>query len=67
MEIKRFGNENGKKIMLLHRNLMCWRQFEDIIPLPEKDYTVYAVSLDGFDSTGSTAYTTAQEQADKLA
>lgn len=67
MEIKRFGNENGKKIMLLHGNLMCRRQFEDIIPLPEKDYTVYAVSLDGFDSTGSTTYTTAQEQADKLA
>lgn len=36
MEIKRFGNENGKKIMLLHGNLMCRRQFEDIIPLPKK-------------------------------
>lgn len=67
MEIKRFGNENGKKIMLLHGNLMCWRQFEDIIPLLEKEYAVYAVSIDGFDDTGTTTYTTAQEQADKLA
>lgn len=67
MEIKRFGNENEKKIMLLHGNLMCWRQFEDIIPLLEKDYMVYAVSFDGFDGTGTTTYTTAQEQADKLA
>lgn len=33
MEIKKFGREDGKSIMLLHGNLMCWRQFEDIIPL----------------------------------
>ena len=35
MEIKRFGDPEGKKIMLLHGNLMCWRQFEDVIPLLE--------------------------------
>lgn len=66
MEIKRFGNPNGKKIMLLHGNLMCWRQFEDVIPLLEKEFDVYAASFDGFDGTGETTYTTAQEQADKL-
>ena len=26
MDIKRFGNRQGKTIMLLHGNLMCWRQ-----------------------------------------
>ncbi len=67
MEIKQFGNQNGKKIMLLHGNLMCWRQFEDLIPLLEKDYSVYAVSFDGFDGSGTTTYTTAQKQAYKLA
>ena len=66
MEIKRFGDPEGKKIMLLHGNLMCWRQFEDVIPLLEKEFDVYAVSFDGFDGTGETTYTTAQEQADKL-
>ena len=66
MEIKRFGNPEGKKIMLLHGNLMCWRQFENVIPLLEKEFDVYAVSFDGFDGTGKTTYTTAQEQADKL-
>lgn len=66
MEIKRFGNPEGKKIMLLHGNLMCWRQFEDVIPLLEKEFDVYAVSFDGFDGTGKTTYTTAQEQSDKL-
>lgn len=63
MEIKRFGNPAGKTILLLHSNLMCWRQFEDVIPLLENDYCVYAVSFDG---TGRTTYTTAQEQARKL-
>lgn len=70
MEIKKFGNQSGKKIMLLHGNLMCWCQFEDIIPVLEKDYMVYAVSFDGFDGFGgseATTYTTAQGQADKLA
>ena len=66
MQIRRFGVPDGKKIMLLHGNLMCWRQFEDVIPLLEKEYDVYAVSFDGFDGTGKTTYTTAQAQADKL-
>ena len=48
---------------MLHGNLMCWRQFEDLIPLLEKDYSVYALSFDG---SGTTTYTTAQAQADKL-
>ena len=58
--------KKGKKIMLLHGNLMCWRQFEDVIPLLENTYCVYAVSFDGFDGTGEITYTTAQEQAHKL-
>ena len=57
MEIKRFGDPEGKKIMLLHGNLMCWRQFEDVIPLLEKEFDVYAVSFDGFDGTGETTCT----------
>ena len=67
MEIKRFGNIEGKTMMLLHGNLMCWQQFEDLIPLLERKFCVYAVSFDGFDGTGETTYTTAREQADKLA
>ena len=60
MEIKRFGNIEGKTMMLLHGNLMCWWQFEDLIPLLERKFCVYAVSFDGFDGTGKTTYTTAQ-------
>lgn len=67
MEIKQFGNPAGKTLMLLHGNLMCWKQFEDVIPLLEKKFCIYAVSFDGFDGTGKTTYTTAQGQAEKLA
>ncbi len=67
MEIKKFGVPTGKTIMLLHGNLMCWRQFEDVIPLLEKEYCVLAVSFDGFDGTGETTYASAHDQADKLA
>ena len=67
MEIKRFGDMRGKTILLLHGNLMCWRQFEDLIPLLERKFCVYAVNFDGFDGTGETTYTTARDQADKLA
>ncbi|MCM1189603.1 MAG: alpha/beta hydrolase [bacterium] len=67
MEIKKFGNPEGKTVMLLHGNLMCWRQFEDVIPLLEKEYLVFAVSFDGFDGTGKTTYTTAGNQAEQLA
>ena len=47
MEIKRFGNIEGKTMMLLHGNLMCWQQFQAndfeylrgriLILLPEND------------------------------
>lgn len=67
MEIKKTGNPNGKSVMLLHGNLMCSKQFRELIPLLEKDCTVYAVSFDGFDGTGKTTYTTAEDQAEKLA
>ncbi len=53
MEIKHFGPAQGRSIMLLHGNLMCWRQFEDLIPLLEPEFSVYAVSFDGFDGTGT--------------
>ena len=48
MEVRRFGASQGKSVMLLHGNLMCWRQFEDLIPLLEETCCVYAVSFDGF-------------------
>lgn len=67
MEIRQFGPPHGKTVMLLHGNLMCWRQFEDVIPLLAEQYRVLAVSLDGFDGTGQTTYTNAQDQASKLA
>lgn len=67
MDIKRLGNPDGKSVMLLHGNLMCWRQFEDLIPYLEPDYCIHAVSFDGFDGTGQTTYATAQAQADRLA
>lgn len=60
MEIKRFGDPKGKKIMLLHGNLMCWRQFEDVIPLLEEyliqncDGTLDA--LYGADGSGNANY-----------
>ena len=39
MEIKQFGNPQGKRVMLLHGNLMCWRQVEDLIPLLARELT----------------------------
>ena len=50
MEIKRFGDMQGNTIMLLHGNLMCWRQFEDLIPgsrVGRFTCSVKAVEADG--------------------
>lgn len=60
--IGRFGNPDGKTV-LLHGNLMCRRQFEDLIPLLEEEYCVYAVSFERFDGTGKTQYGSARRQA----
>ena len=44
MDIKRFGRQ-GKTIMLLHGNLMCWRQFENLIPLLDHKFVDMSASV----------------------
>ncbi len=66
MEVREFGKENSRKIVLIPGNMMSWRQFAKVIPLLEKDFYVIAVSTDGFDGTGETTFTTASASAEKL-
>lgn len=66
MEVQEFGIENSRKIVLIPGNMMCWRQFENVIPLLEKDFHVIAVSTDGYDGSGKTTFTTAEASAEKL-
>lgn len=66
LEIREFGKHNGKKIVLVPGNMMCWKQFEDVIPLLAERYHVIAVSTDGYDGTGETEFTTSDASAGKL-
>lgn len=65
MEAYEFGRDNEKKILLIPGNMMCWRQFEDVIPFLEKEYHVIAVSTDGYDGKG-TVFTTASKSAETV-
>lgn len=62
MEAREFGKGNAKKLLLIPGNMMCWRQFENVIPLLAQDYHVIAISTDGYDGNGTT-FTTAQHSA----
>ena len=66
MEVHEFGKENSRKIVLTPGNMMCWRQFENVIPLLETEFHVIAVSTDGYDGTGEATFTTAKASAEKL-
>ena len=66
MDVHEFGKENPLKIVLIPGNMMCWRQFEAVIPLLEKRCHVDAVSTDGYVGTGETTFTTAEASAQKL-
>ena len=66
MNAQEFGTQNPIKIVLIPGNMMCWKQFENVIPLLEKDYHVIAISTDGYDGTGQTTFTTAEASAEKL-
>ena len=66
MEVREFGTENSRIIVLVPGNMMSWRQFEHVIPLLEKDYHVVAVSTDGYDGSGKTTFTTSAASAEKL-
>lgn len=67
MKFYEYGKENKTTIMCLPGNFMTHRQFEKIVPMLEDEYHVITVSFDGYDETGETVYTTAKEQAEKLA
>lgn len=67
MRFYEFGKENNITIMLLPGNLMTHRQYELLVPMLEGEYHIITVSFDGFDETGQTTYTTAKDQANKLA
>ena len=66
MEVYEFGKENNYKIVLIPGNMMCWKQFEPVIPLLAQHYHVIAISTDGYDGTGKTIFTTAENTAEKL-
>lgn len=67
MKFYEYGKDNKTSIMCLPGNFMTHRQFEKIVPMLENQYHVITVSFDGYDETGETTYTTAKEQAEKLA
>lgn len=64
MEAYEFGRHHAKKILLIPGNMMCWKQFEEVIPFLERDYHVIAISTDGYDGKG-TVFTTALRSAKK--
>ena len=66
MNAQEFGTQNPIKIVLIPGNMMCWRQFEQVIPLLEPVFHVTAISTDGYDGTGQTTFTTAVASAEKL-
>ncbi len=44
MEAYEFGKENPHKIVLIPGNMMCWKQFEPVIPLLAQFYHAIAIS-----------------------
>lgn len=66
MEAYEFGKENSRKIVLIPGNMMCWKQYKSVIPLLEQHFHVIAISTDGYDGTGKTTFTTAENAAEKL-
>lgn len=67
MKFHESGVPGGRTILLLPGNFMTHRQFEVIAPMLAEEYRVIAVDFDGYDETGETTYTTAQDQAEKIA
>ena len=67
MKFYESGVPDGRTILLLPGNFMTHRQFEHIAPLLAEEFRVVCVDFDGYDETGETTYTTAQDQAEKIA
>lgn len=64
MQAIEFGKEHGRKIVLIPGNMMSWRQFNNVIPILEKDFHVIAVSTDGYDEKSE--FTTTEKSAESI-
>ena len=64
MQAKEFGKEHDRRIVLIPGNMMSWRQFENVIPILEKDFHVIAVSTDGYDER--TEFATVEKSAESI-
>ncbi len=61
------GIENAPTLLFQPGNVAMHRQFDPIVALMQDRYRIVTVDFDGYDETGKTTYTTAKDQAEKLA
>ncbi len=67
MIFQEFGEQNRKKILLLHDCWMNADQFDELVPLLSDDHRVITVSLDGLDEIRDVDYPGFRREAEKIA
>ncbi len=66
MNVREFGQENNRHILLVHPSLVLWDYFERVIPLLEADYHVIVPVLPGYDAETGVNFTSVEQIADEL-
>lgn len=67
MEIKEFGTQNERVVVLVHPSLMTWDYFEYVIPLLENDYHLVIPVVPGYNLNDSSDFTSVEQIAAGLA
>lgn len=66
MQIKEFGTQNERVIVLVHPSLVTWDYFEYVIPLLEKEYRLVVPVLPGYDLDDSSDFVSVEQHAAQI-
>lgn len=66
VNIREFGKENQKTILLIHPSVVKWDYFENVIPLLQENYHLLVPALPGYDFENDSDFTGVEQIASEL-
>ena len=66
MDIKEYGKQNKRSVVLIHPSLVSWDYFRDVIPLLEESFRLFIPVLPGYDLSDDSDFSAVESVASEI-
>ena len=66
MDIKEYGKQNKRSVVLIHPSLVSWDNFRDVIPLLEESFRLFIPVLPGYDLSDDSDFSAVESVASEI-